>query len=404
MDDSKQRKIFLIIGSILVLAIVFGSGAIFGYSQRPEVERITSVFNKERDKPPEIDFEPFWRAWRIVEEKYAGTDDINRQKMVWGAIQGALASLGDPYTTFFPPEEKKLFESEIKGSFGGVGMEIGLRKGILTVISPIKGTPAFKAGIKPGDKILKIDEKETLGISTDEAVRLIRGEPGTSVGLLILSEASDAPREVSITREIIQIPVIDTEVRDNVFIIQLYNFSERTPQEFQSAMKKFSTSGADRIILDLRNNPGGFLEVAVDVSSWFLESGQIVAREKFKNGDETLYRSRGYKTKNNLPLVVLVNSGSASASEIVAGALRDHKAATMVGQKTFGKGSVQELIDLTGDTSLKITIARWLTPNGDSISESGLIPEVEIKNTEDDESKGIDRELEKAIETVKNIR
>ena len=404
MDDSKQRKIFLIIGSILVLAIVFGSGAIFGYSQRPEVERITSVFNKERDKPPEIDFEPFWRAWRIVEEKYAGTDDINRQKMVWGAIQGALASLGDPYTTFFPPEEKKLFESEIKGSFGGVGMEIGLRKGILTVISPIKGTPAFKAGIKPGDKILKIDEKETLGISTDEAVRLIRGEPGTSVGLLILSEASDAPREVSITREIIQIPVIDTEVRDNVFIIQLYNFSERTPQEFQSAMKKFSTSGADRIILDLRNNPGGFLEVAVDVSSWFLESGQIVAREKFKNGDETLYRSRGYKTKNNLPLVVLVNSGSASASEIVAGALRDHKVATMVGQKTFGKGSVQELIDLTGDTSLKITIARWLTPNGDSISESGLIPEVEIKNTEDDESKGIDRELEKAIETVKNIR
>jgi len=339
-----------------------------------------------------------------VEEKYAGTDDINRQKMVWGAIQGALASLGDPYTTFFPPEEKKLFESEIKGSFGGVGMEIGLRKGILTVISPIKGTPAFKAGIKPGDKILKIDEKETLGISTDEAVRLIRGEPGTSVGLLILSEASDAPREVSITREIIQIPVIDTEVRDNVFIIQLYNFSERTPQEFQSAIKKFSTSGTDRIILDLRNNPGGFLEVAVDVSSWFLESGQIVAREKFKNGDETLYRSRGYKTKNNLPLVVLVNSGSASASEIVAGALRDHKVATMVGQKTFGKGSVQELIDLTGDTSLKITIARWLTPNGDSISESGLIPEVEIKNTEDDESKGIDRELEKAIETVKNIR
>ncbi len=151
MDDSKQRKIFLIIGSILVLAIVFGSGAIFGYSQRPEVERITSVFNKERDKPPEIDFEPFWRAWRIVEEKYAGTDDINRQKMVWGAIQGALASLGDPYTTFFPPEEKKLFESEIKGSFGGVGMEIGLRKGILTVISPIKGTPAFRTEIKPGE-------------------------------------------------------------------------------------------------------------------------------------------------------------------------------------------------------------------------------------------------------------
>ena len=404
MDDSKQRKIFLIIGSILVLAIVFGSGAIFGYSQRPEVEKITSVFNKEREKPPEIDFEPFWRAWRIVEEKYAGTDDINRQKMVWGAIQGALASLGDPYTTFFPPEEKKLFESEIKGSFGGVGMEIGLRKGILTVISPIKGTPAFRTGIKPGDKILKIDEKETLDISTDEAVRLIRGEPGTNVSLLILSEASDAPREVLVTREIIQIPVIDTEVKDNVFIIQLYNFSERTPQEFQSAMKKFSTSGTDRIILDLRNNPGGFLEVAVDVSSWFLEPGQIVAREKFKNGDETLYRSRGYKTINNLPLVVLVNNGSASASEIVAGALRDHKVATMVGQKTFGKGSVQELIDLTGDTSLKITIARWLTPNGDSISESGLIPEVEIKNTEDDESKGIDRELEKAIETVKNIR
>ena len=377
-------------------------GTLFGYSQRPEMEKILTIFNKETEKPSAVDFEPFWKAWRIVEEKYAAPDGIDPQNMVWGAIQGALGSLEDPYTVFFPPEEKKLFESEIKGNFEGVGMEIGTRKGILTVISPLKGTPAYSAGVKAGDKILKIDDKETLELTTDKAVRLIRGQKGTQVKLLLLSEGKDEPREVSITRDVIQIPTTETEKRGDVFIIRLYNFSERAPSEFRKALREFVTSGADKLVLDLRNNPGGFLEVAVDTASWFLDTGKIVAREKFKSGEETLYRSRGYKPFENLPLVVLVNKGSASASEIVAGALKDHGAAALVGEKTFGKGSVQELVAVTDETALKVTIARWLTPNGNDISQNGLTPDVEIKNTEEDDARGRDAQLEKAIEIVQN--
>ena len=402
MEQSPKRKLFFIIAAVLILAAAFSLGALFGYSQRPEMEKILTIFNKETEKPSAVDFESFWKAWRIVEEKYAAPDGINRQNMVWGAIQGALGSLEDPYTVFFPPEEKKLFESEIKGNFEGVGMEIGTRKGILTVISPLKGTPAYSAGVKAGDKILKIDDKETLELSTDEAVRLIRGEKGTKVKLLLLSEGKDEPREVSITRDVIQIPTMETEKRGDVFIIRLYNFSERAPTEFRKALREFVTSGSRYLVLDLRNNPGGFLEVAVDTASWFLDTGKIVAREKFKSGEETLYRSRGYKPFENLPLVVLVNKGSASASEIVAGALKDHGAAALVGEKTFGKGSVQELVAVTDETALKVTIARWLTPNGNDISKNGLTPDVEIKNTEEDDAQRRDAQLEKAIEIVQN--
>ena len=403
MEIKPQKKALFILVSVIVIAASFVFGAFFGYSNRPGIEKIAGLSNKEAGKTADVDFAPFWKAWGIIQEKYVASDKIDQQKMVWGAIQGALNSLGDPYTMFFPPEEKKLFDSEIKGNFEGVGMEIGVRKGILTVIAPLKGTPAYRAGIKPGDKILKIDDKVTNDMTSDEAVRLIRGEKGTKVKLLILREGKDQPKEITLTREAINIPVIETEKRPGgIFIIKLYNFSENSAPAFQNAMREMYFSGSKKLIIDLRGNPGGYLESAVDIASWFLDTGKVVVREKFKSGEETLYRSRGYLPFKNLPIVVLADKGSASASEILAGALQDYKVAKLVGEKTFGKGSVQELADVTGDTSLKVTIARWLTPNGRSISENGLDPDIEVKQTENDDAKGTDAAMEKALEILKN--
>ncbi len=398
-----MRKSFFILAAAAVLAATFAFGALVGYERGPEIRKIAGVLNGQAPAGQfeEVDFNPFWKTWRLVEEKYAAPDGIDRQKMVWGAIQGTLKSLGDPYTVFFPPVEKKIFESEVRGDFEGVGMEIAVKKGVLTVVAPLKGTPALRAGIKPGDKILKIDDKESTDMSAEEAVGLIRGPRGTTVKLLIFSQDTDAPREVSLVRDVIQIPIIDTERKDGgVFVIKLHNFSERSPFEFRMALREFVLSGSDKMVIDLRSNPGGYLEAAVDIASWFLDTGEVVVREKFKSGEERLYRSKGYDPFKNLKLAVLVNQGSASASEILAGTLKDHGKATIIGERTFGKGSVQELMPVTAETSVKITIARWLTPNGQSFSEIGLQPDVEIKNTKEDDEKGRDAVMEKALEIL----
>jgi len=390
MEISGKKKVFFIIAAFLAIGAAFAGGAFFGYSQRPEVEKILGILNKEEPAVGQtVDFSPFWKAWRLVEEKYAAPEEIRRQEMVWGAIQGLLKSLDDPYTVFFPPEEKKLFESEVRGNFEGVGMEIAVKKGILTVVAPLKGTPAFRAGIKAGDKILKIGDEETTDLNVEEAVKLIRGPKGTTVRLTVLSEGEDKSKELEVVRDTIQVPVLETEkIGTDVFTIKLHNFSERSPFEFQQALRTFVFSGADKLIIDLRNNPGGFLEASVDIASWFLKTGEVVLRERFRDGEESLHRSRGYNTFPELPLVVLVNEGSASASEILAGALQDHGIAKIVGAQSFGKGSVQELLEVTDETSLKITIARWLTPNGVSISNQGITPEILVERTAKDKESG----------------
>ena len=392
-----------IIGFIL-LAGVFSGGVFAGFSQRPAIEKAVNLYNKEVGKSPEVDFEIFWKSWNIVKEKYATDNGFDEQKMVWGAIQGMVGSLGDPYTAFFPPAEKQLFESEVRGDFEGVGMEIGVRKNILTIIAPLKGTPAYKAGLKAGDKILKIDEKEAAGLMVDEAVRLIRGKKGTVVQLTILrDDDGDEPKEFKVTRDVIQIPLIDTEIKtDKIFVIKLYSFSEKSPEAFRSALREMIDSGSGKLILDLRSNPGGYLEASVDIASWFLPMGKVVVKERFNDGREIPYRSKGYNIFNKLPMVILINQGSASASEILAGSLQDYKIAALVGEKSFGKGSVQEMVSVTDDTALKVTIARWLTPNGVSISKEGLTPDYEVKITKEDIENSRDPQMEKAIEILKS--
>lgn len=352
------------------------------------------------------DFGPFWDAWSVLNEKYGGDKTPTDQEKVWGAISGLASSYGDPYTVFFPPVESKNFESDIAGNFEGVGMEIGMRDDSLVVISPLKDTPASRAGVMAGDKILRIGTTTTAGLGVDKAVKLIRGPRGTSITLLFSRDGMGQPFEKTLTRDTIDIPTVRTEMRkDGVFVISLYNFSAPSMNLFRNALREFVGSGTDKLVLDLRNNPGGYLEAAVDMASWFLPAGKVVVKEDFgKKEDEQIYRSKGYDIfTDQLKFAILVNGGSASASEILAGALQAHKKAILVGEKTFGKGSVQELVKITPETSLKVTIARWLTPNDISISHDGLTPDV-VVSIATSTPKGqtpVDTQMEKAAALLK---
>lgn len=413
-----MRKIGLIVGSIAIAGGLFGAGLYVGIKM-PAESKIAGLINKEPafQIGENTNFAIFWQAWSLLDQKFVDRDKLDRQKMIYGAISGLYKASGDPYTVFFPPKESKNFQNEIKGSFEGVGMEVGMRKNLLTVVAPLKGTPAEKAGIKSGDKILKIGDTSTSDLSVEEAVNLIRGPKGSKIKLAILRSGEDAARVIEITREVISIPTIDTEtkvaepgnapaigkqnINSDIFVIRLYNFSETSANKFRDAVRKMLEGGQKKLIIDLRNNPGGFLESAVDIASWFLPQGEVLVREHFGNNNDNIHRSRGYNVLKDIPVAILVNQGSASASEILAGALRDYGIAKLVGERTFGKGSVQELMQLTPDTSLKITVAKWLTPKGSTISEVGLQPDVEVKTTDADAKAGKDPVMEKAIEILK---
>lgn len=387
--------------SVIFVAAIFLAGVYVGFENRPSMQKVTGLINKENPTDEKTDFEAFWKAWKLVEEKLPGATETTNQERMYGAIKGMLAAFGDPYTTFFDPEENKQFLDEIAGEFGGVGIEMAQKEGVLTVIAPLKNSPAYKAGMQAGDKIVKIDDKVSADMGTDEAIRLIRGTPGTTVVLTIVREGLSEPKAFSIVRDTIKIPTVDTERFDaeGVFVIKLYNFSAQSPELFRQALVEFSDSGYDKLVLDLRNNPGGYLEASVQMASWFLPKGTVVVKEIGKDEKDTVsHNSQGPGVlKDKVKMVVLVNGGSASASEILAGALSEHGIATLAGQQTFGKGSVQEVVSVTSDTSLKVTIAKWYTPKGVSISDEGLTPTVEIPASKDREN---DTQLKAAVKLL----
>ncbi len=356
------------------------------------------------DAAPEgIDLAPVWKAWHLLEERYVPTASATPRTIedrVYGMVSGLAASYGDPYTVFMPPQEARSFEEDIRGTFGGVGMEIGIRESLLTVIAPLKGTPAERAGIRAGDIILAIDGTSTVRLDIDSALRRIRGDVGTPVVLTIAHEGSHETAEVTIVRDTISIPTLDTTERpDGITVLSLYNFGGTAEEEMRRALRTFERSGRTKLILDLRGNPGGYLDGAVEIASWFLEGGTVVVTEDYGTKHEPIvHRSKGYHIiRSDWRVAVLVDEGSASASEILAGALYEHGVATLVGSQTFGKGSVQELVDVTPDTSLKITVARWLTPNGVSISEAGLTPDIVVDRTYDDVVAKRDPQLDAAV-------
>ncbi|OHA98562.1 MAG: hypothetical protein A3E02_00115 [Candidatus Zambryskibacteria bacterium RIFCSPHIGHO2_12_FULL_38_34] len=387
---------------VLIAAVLFTAGFYVGKGNSSLKNAPMGLLNATSTES--VDLGAFWKAWNLLDQKFSPgsstTPLISNQNKIWGAIQGLANSYGDPYTVFFPPVESKSFEEEITGSFGGVGMEIGIQDGVLTVVAPLKGTPAEAAGIKAGDKIISIGDKSTLNISTDEAIGLIRGEVGTSVVVTFGRVGVKESITKTLVRANIEIPTVDTKILPGgVFVISLYSFSANSPNLFRGALREFVQSGADKLVLDLRNNPGGYLEAALDMASWFLSTGKVVVTENF--GDKIspeVYRSKGYDIfTDKLKFAILVNEGSASASEILAGAMQDHKKAILIGNKTFGKGSVQELIPVTSDTSLKITVAHWFTPSGKSISNSGLTPDIEVKLIVGNTKDGVDPQMDAAV-------
>jgi len=396
---------------ILLLAVIFGLGFFVGQSSQPSIGKVEGLTNKELGQSSLVDFSLFWDAWRLIEKKYVDRGELNRQNMVYGAVAGLLKSLDDPYSVFMEPHESKKFIDDMEGSFEGIGAEIGIRKGILTIIAPLEGTPAQGAGLRAGDKVLKIDDALTADLTLDEAINLIRGPKDTEAILLIMRDEWDETKEIKIIRGTIKIPIIKWEMlastgeadgkEENIAYIQFYHFTENASNEFKKIVREVLNSRAKGLILDVRNNPGGYLEVAVDIAGWFLPKGELVVAEDFGNGQRNEYRSRGHDDLAELPTILLVNEGSASASEILAGALRDIKGIKIIGQRTFGKGSVQQLEKLKDGSSIKITVAKWLTPAGLNISEEGIAPDVEIEITEEDIDEMRDPQLDKALEVLK---
>jgi len=393
----------------LLIAIVLGSfvlGFFTGQTTVSSVQKIKSAINLDRGQPTAVDFSLFWDAWRLVEDKYVGRQDLDPQKMLYGAIAGMVRGVGDPYTVFMDPEENQQFMEGMIGEFEGIGAELGMRDNILTVIAPLEGTPAQKAGLKPGDKIVKINDKLTTDLSVDEAVVLIRGPKDTEVSLTVMRDEWPDAREIKIIRGTIKIPVIDFKIVDNIAQIRLYEFNQNSADEFAKVAQKIISQRDNKIkgiVLDMRNNPGGYLDLSVNIAGWFLPAGRMVAIEDYGNGKKDQYRSPGPGSLKNIPLVVLINQGSASAAEILAGALRDNRQILLVGEKSFGKGSVQQLQDLLGGSSLKVTVAKWLTPSGKSIQDQGLEPDIKVEMTEQDAQAGRDPQMDKAMEVVKGL-
>jgi len=390
------KKIVLFLVLISIFPLIFGTGFLVGQNQK-----ICSVC-----PPEDINFSLFWEAYYKLQKKFIEPTKLESQKIIYGAISGMASSLDDPYTSFFNPEEAKRFEQDLSGSFEGIGVEIGLKKNMLTVIAPLKDTPGEKAGLKSGDIIVEIDGKNTTDMSTDEAVNLIRGKKGTETILTIFRDGWINTKDIKIIRDKIIIPSIDWELKEgNIAYIHIYLFDQPLSSNFKKIALEILNSPAQKIILDLRNNPGGYLEVSQDIAGWFLSKGETVTIEDFGEGkDKKYYKTSGNGNFSEYPIVVLINQGSASASEILAGALRDNKGIKLIGEKSFGKGSVQEVLDLSDGSMLKITIAKWLTPNGDSISEAGLTPDIKIELTDKDFEEEKDPQLEKALEIIKNLK
>jgi len=391
--------------SIVFVAGVIAGGAIFyaglnlGWfdSSRPGVALPPNATSTALD----ADMQLFWDSVNLVKEKHFRINEVSDQDLLYGAIRGVLSALDDPYSDFFNPSDAKKFEEDVQGNFGGIGAEIGIRDSQLVVVAPLKGNPAEAAGLKAGDKILKVDETITSDLSVEEAVKIIRGEVGTEVALLILRDGWTEAREFKITRGFIVVPTLDSELIDGGIVhIKLYNFNANAPHLFYQASLDALTRGARGVVLDMRNNPGGYLDVAQNISSWFLDRGDLIVREKFRGGGEEILRATGPAAFANVPTVVLVNGGSASASEIVAGALRDERGIKLIGEKTFGKGTVQEIEKLEGGSTLKISVAEWITPAGTRINGNGLEPDFEVKFTEEDAENDRDPQLEKALEVL----
>lgn len=390
---------------ILALGIAIGLG-IDSNAYLTNAQGDTPVFTRLQagDRTSDqVDFDIFWDVWESVQERHVD-QPLNEVDMLQGAIAGLVAGVGDPYSVYFTPEQTQEFFNEINGSFEGIGAEVGIKNEQITIIAPLPNSPAEQAGALPGDIILAVDGLDTAFMSLNAAVDLIRGEGGTEVILTIQRASEDRPIELAITRDTIQVESVTSELveqgEQRIAYIELSRFNADTPQAFQSAVQELLLEQPDGLVLDMRNNAGGFLEAAVDVSSAFVPEGSVVVYEEESAGDRIPFLSTGAPSITDIPVVVLINGGSASAAEIVAGALKDSTDATIIGETSFGKGTVQDVEYFGDGSSLKLTIARWLTPNGDQINEVGIEPDTAVERTPEDFSNDRDPQRDAAIESI----
>jgi len=397
----KDASLWLALGALVLVSVSGTAGYYLGVREPREVT-VKEFSNLEPTEAKPINFGLFWEVWDKLKTGHIDGEKAEPQKMLYSALTGLVSSLGDPNTNFLPPAESKKFLEDVSGRFGGIGAELGTKDGLLVIIAPLKESPAEKIGLQAGDKILKINDKDATGLDVQEAVKTIRGPIGTKVTLNIFREGWKAPRDFTITRAEIVIPTVDWEMKEgDLAYFRIHSFNGTMLSQFYKALFGAANRGGNGIILDLRNNPGGFLEVSVEMANLFLDNGTEVVSEQFRSGEKRILKTTGSGALKNIPMVILINGGSASASEILAGAMRDQRGIKLVGEKSFGKGTVQELVELSDSSQLKLTIARWVTPKGTIIDKNGLKPDVEVKISEKDIEMKKDPQLEKALEILR---
>jgi len=392
-----------ILGLIILIAFVFALGWHVGLNQaekQGDAYRIEHEMTRDTDS--KVDMQLFWDVWGLLAGKYVDPQVLDYKEMVYGAIRGMVYSLDDPYTTFLTPKENKDFQASMEGTLEGIGAELTLRHGLITVVSPLKNSPAKRAGIQPEDIILKIDGVDVEEYTFEQAVTKIRGPKGSKVTLTIVRDNHPEPIEISITREAISISSVEWEMKGDIALIELNQFGAKTKEEFSRAISEILAKRPSGIILDLRYNGGGYLEGAVDIASEFIEKGKVVSVKKRNPEEDEVIYVNGKARAVSIPLVVLINRGSASASEIVAGAIRDHDRGVIIGETSFGKGTVQEVESLIDGSSLRVTVAKWYTPDNINITEVGIEPDIEVERTPDDIEAGLDPQLDAALGYLKN--
>lgn len=355
------------------------------------------------DPEKEVDLTMFWGVWRLLVNNYINPEELGTQKLVTGAVQGLVNAIGDPYTLYMTPQENTEFRDSLSGHLQGIGAELSVQDGDITIVSPIKGSPAEKAGLLPEDVIIEVNGESIEGKTLQDAVTRIRGKKGTSVTLTVLRESADDLLSFTIVRDDITVPSTEYEVKTSgsgsVGILTINQFGTETVGEVQGILEQIDPASLKGLVIDLRFNGGGYLEGAVDIVSMFLREGKVVSVER-RNAEPQRHYVSGRPILPDLPLVILQNQASASASEIVAGALQDHDRAKIIGMTSFGKGTVQEVIDLPGGSSLRVTIAKWLTPDGRDLGKEGVVPDIEVDRTQQDIEAGLDPQMNATLEWV----
>ncbi len=411
--QSSQKKLIFTVAGIGVVLVAFIAGYFLGNTRgvynslvssdgQVEISKVLNLYAKSRSSS--VNFDQFWKVWDMVKSGHV-QQPVDEVKLFYGALEGLVAGLDDPYSVYFPPKKAEEFATDLSGEFEGIGAELGKKDGFLTIIAPLPGSPAEKAGIKSGDKIYAINKEDALSLTVEEAIQKIRGPHGTEVTLTLSQNGPETIREVKIIRDKIVVPTVVWEKKDkSIAYLRINYFNQETMPQFRKAVNEIRAFGAKGLILDLRGNPGGYLDISVAVASEWVKEGLIV-REKFHDKTVKDYVSMSSNHEfATMPTVVLVDEGTASGAEIVAGALQDYGLAQLVGQKTFGKGSVQNFEPLPDGSALKLTIANWFTPKERAIDKHGIQPDVvleEMFQEDKKQPKGFrDLGVEKALELL----